>query len=286
MLASAYPKPPPRKVIYKLPKPTPRVKIVAVENPISQASNVVLEDLTYTQQDEDINSEIVKDQISKYDSEIKNNNTNKKFIEEYDISINSPQLTDIENIHSNKSSIISMNSCESLYIPSAKESIDSTPSKKYSISNASNPKQSFSIGTSMLFMNENEDKGSLKSFQSLPLDSVSLPANSSTHSLNQIDDYQIEDFDINLFRSATKKTEGNAKHHQKIYGIYDLDTDVNKPHDLESNDNLPSFLKSSNIKKWNNVEQLDAISVTSGHGSFGNNRWVIGETSDTGTFSY
>lgn len=104
---------------------------------------------------------------------------------------------------------------------------------------------------------------------------------------NEEDD-NITDFDINLFTgSLSKGSKGSKKALQHLHGIHDFEENPGEESlreneslmSLRSVDSWPSFLGNGNMKKWNNQEDLNDISLNSG--GLGD-KWVIGDYSDTG----
>lgn len=157
--------------------------------------------------------------------------------------------------------------------------------KKFSSNNNNNSfgkKRCFQIGKS-LEQKYDPDTASMSS------KSPSSSRNSVTSALNALDD-EISDLDESMFTGSLSKA--SVKKRPELFGIRDnfdsnvkrklllRDTSVVSLHSCE--DSIPG-LNGEGLRKWNNSEDLDSISVS----SYGvRNRWVAGDASDTGMFLF
>lgn len=141
-------------------------------------------------------------------------------------------------------------------------------------------KRGFQIGSSLLDLRSDEEASNHKNSSDL-----STP-NSVASALNAFEFVdEIEGLDVEMFTGSLSKNSRNKnKILNQLHGMHDLDNFSKNPSggSLRSVSSLPGFL-GSNMKKWNNVEELDDISLNS---FGGRNGWVIGDTSDTGMSHY
>lgn len=134
--------------------------------------------------------------------------------------------------------------------------------KKFSSNNNNSfgKKRCFQIGKS-LEQKYDPDTASMSS------KSPSSSRNSVTSALNALDD-EISDLDESMFTGSLSKASAKRK-------LLQRDTSVVSLHSCEGS--IPG------LRKWNNSEDLDSISVS----SYGvRNRWVVGDASDTGMFLF
>lgn len=159
-----------------------------------------------------------------------------------------------------------------------------TKSPKTSKYDTLSKKNRFQIGCSLIDPNFEADRISSKSSDSERLNSRSESVTSTADSFQTADADEIEDFDENLFSGSKKVRKPRGSVHNQLFGIHSIDKDLNlkkntSTHSLHSVNSLPGFLN-GNLRKWSNTEELDDIS------SGGvNDKWVIGDTSDSGMFS-
>lgn len=149
-------------------------------------------------------------------------------------------------------------------------------------------KRRFQIGASLL---ENfDDTSSIHSRQSNDSKTGNFTRNNSVNSaleaFNFMDEFS--DLDESTFSGSISKKKVTNEIFNQLFGIHNLeDIEIQKNQSissLRSLRSLPGFLSdSSKLKKWNNVEDLDDISVTSAETK---NKWVLGEASDTGMFFF
>lgn len=150
-------------------------------------------------------------------------------------------------------------------------------------------KRRFQIGTSLL---ENfDDTASIHSRQSNDSKTGNFTRNNSVNSaleaFNFMDEFS--DLDESTFSgSLSKNSKVTNEIFNQLFGIHNLeDIEIHKNQSissLRSLRSLPGFLSdSSGMRKWNNVEDLDYISLTSTETK---NKWVFGEASDTGMFFF
>lgn len=162
--------------------------------------------------------------------------------------------------------------------------IPKSPStKKY---DTLNRKQYFQRGSGSLNQSFDSNRSSVKSSD---YDKNLSSNNSVISTLDSCytDDDEIEDLDENLFTESSKLKKSNKKNpetYDQLFGIHSIDKDLNlkkntSTNSLHSVNSIPGFLN-GNLKKWNNIEDLDEISS-----SEVNDKWVIGDTSDSGMFS-
>lgn len=108
------------------------------------------------------------------------------------------------------------------------------------------------------------------------------------------DDLAVNDLNIQMFshvlsKNDSKRFKGPLRHlHSEIHFDSVISAD-DMPENmsvtsLKSVDSLPSFMDSSNMKKWSNYEDLDEISIISANNVSLKNKWVVGDTTDTGMF--
>jgi hypothetical protein len=138
-------------------------------------------------------------------------------------------------------------------------------------------KKSFQIGSSLLDLRPEEETKKISSDLSTP--------NSVASALNAFDFVdEIEGVDVEMFTGSLSKNSKNKNVIlNQLHGMHEFETLKKNPSggSLRSVNSLPGFV-GSNMKKWNNIEELDVISLNS---CGGRNGWVIGDTSDTGMFS-
>jgi hypothetical protein len=134
-------------------------------------------------------------------------------------------------------------------------------------------KKSFQIGSSLLDLRPEEETKKISSDLSTP--------NSVASALNAFDFVdEIEGVDVEMFTGSLSKNSKNKNVIlNQLHGMHEFETLKKNPSggSLRSVSSLPGFV-GSNMKKWNNIEELDVISLNS---CGGRNGWVIGDTSDT-----
>lgn len=327
MLAS--PKPPPRnKVASEHPKPTPRVKPVVVDNPIPQARKPVRHTKEDPQlMDIQDNESVTNQELTTKINNNNNNNqaaaistTNEALMEQMEMEMDENQI--INSVNSalievykssdtlvldndndldiaNEKTAVSCNSSDISEDRKPPEIIAVIPKKSESLTSLSSHnssfdtfgrKRGFNIGTSLLSMNDNSEENHSVSSQQENADNLSVNSKDSYAISNPMDDFEINDLNIEIFNASFSKGSKNAKKIlHELHGIHDLDSEyemkkIRSVSSLRSCESMPSFLEQSNIKKWKNIQELDHISIGSDTTSFGPSRWVVGDTSDTGTF--
>ena len=154
-------------------------------------------------------------------------------------------------------------------------------------------KRGFQIGSSLLNLDAGDhDSYSVTSSVSESDKHDSIVSSKKSELDDYSNDFEVNDFNENLFEKFDQKNPGvklKKKRVSELMGIHGLDVSsqpIKKTQSggsLRSMDSLPGFLGGSNIRKWNNVNDLDDISMVSNGSLAGRNKWVIGDSSDAGT---
>ncbi|XP_044267448.1 cordon-bleu protein-like 1 isoform X2 [Tribolium madens] len=132
-------------------------------------------------------------------------------------------------------------------------------------------KRGFQIGSSLL----DEENSTQKSSSGL---STPTSVSSALNAFDFVD--EIEGLDVEMFTgSLSKNSKNKSVILNELHGMHELENLKKNPSrgSLRSVNSLPGFT-GTNMKKWNNVEELDEISLNSNGGK---NGWVLGDTSDT-----
>ncbi|XP_076254923.1 uncharacterized protein LOC143192952 isoform X2 [Rhynchophorus ferrugineus] len=159
-----------------------------------------------------------------------------------------------------------------------------TETKYISNKDSFGKKRCFQIGSSILEQNFDSETSSIASRRSLQSKS---PANSMASLNTSVD--EIEDVDVELFTGSLSKgtTKRRPDVFNQLFGMYAYDgEDQNCKYQrnvsvgsLNSACNIPGYDGGFRMKKWNNMEALDTVSLHSGVGI--TNKWVAGDASDT-----
>lgn len=123
--------------------------------------------------------------------------------------------------------------------------------------------------------------------ESNPSNEQTIKSCSHTPQLNSSDDL----FDLNdeMFSKPSKSVELEPRSNilNQLYGIHDLDDcSIGRQNSISSIRSLQSLQGfSGGLRKWNNLEELDDLSLASSMGP-NSNSWVLGDQSETGMFSF
>ncbi|KAF5298322.1 hypothetical protein FQA39_LY11806 [Lamprigera yunnana] len=228
----------------KFVQPILKIKPVELDNPISQVHN----DASSTEDNGHIN-EIFK---KTYSNPVLSDSNNAVHIAE-----SSNNAIDNFNANGVLNNVEDQNKPQIVgVIPKKSFSTMSLYNSKPTFNSIGN-KRGFKIGASLLSLNmENTADASREQI-----------SKSTSNISNLMYEYSIDNFDIDIFTPSPvrRKSKSHNKSSRQHHGIFLSDQSS------EVDASVPSFVEISNIKRWNNMHDLDDISLNSSNSGFGGN---------------